>query len=142
MHPFRDMPIKQKLMVIIMSVPAAALLWSGLGIVIADSILFRSATQRDISALAQIVSDNSTAALAFDDPQTAMQTLASLKARPHLIAACIYRPDGSIFARYVRPGAATGCPTGRPPGQEQDQLRFTGTGLMIRRPIGLNQRRI
>jgi hypothetical protein len=43
MHLFRDMPIKQKLLGIIMSVTAAALLLSGLGIVIADSVLFRYA---------------------------------------------------------------------------------------------------
>jgi PAS domain S-box-containing protein len=138
MHPFRDMPIKQKLLVIIMSVTTAALLLSGLGIVIADSVLFRAALQRDISALAQIVADNSTAALAFEDPTTATETLASLKARPHLLAACIYRPDGAIFARYVHPGARADCPLGNAP----DQLLFTGTGLMIRRPIALNQRRI
>ena len=138
MHPFRDMPIKQKLMVIIMSVTTAALLLSGLGIVIADSILFRAATQRDISALAQIVADNSTAALAFNDPQTATQTLASLKARPHLLAACIYQPDATIFATYIRPGSGAECQLGNGP----DELRFTSDRLTIRRPIELNQRRI
>jgi PAS domain S-box-containing protein len=138
MHPFRDMPIKQKLMVIIMSVTTAALLLSGLGIVAADSVLFRGALQRDISALAQIVADNSTAALAFEDPQTARQTLASLKARPHLLAACIYRPGGALFADYLRADRATGCPAGQAP----DELRFTAAGLTIRRPIALNGRRI
>jgi PAS domain S-box-containing protein len=141
MHPFRDIPIRQKLMVIIMSVTTAALLLSGVGIVIADSILFRAATQRDISALAQIIADNSTAALAFNDPQTATQTLASLKARPHLVAACIYRQDGAIFAAYVRAGEANGCAPRTAPG-EASELRFTSTGLIIRRPIALNQRRI
>ena len=138
MHPFRDMPIKQKLMAIIMTVTGAALLLSGLGIVIADSYLFRGATQRDISALAQIVADNSTGALAFDDPQAAAQTLASLRARPHLEAACIYRPDGGLFAMYVQSGAAAECPAGNSP----DQMRFTNAGLMIRRPIALNGKRI
>ncbi len=142
MHPFRDMPIKQKLMVIIMSVTAAALLLAGLGIVIADSLLFRATTERDISALAQIVADNSTAALAFDDPQTATQTLASLKARPHLLAACIYRPDGGLFAQYVRAGSTAQCPPGQTGGEAQDELRFTAAGLIVRRPIALNQRRI
>ncbi len=142
MHPFRDMPIKQKLMVIIMSVTAAALLLAGLGIVIADSLLFRATTQRDISALAAIVADNSTAALAFDDPQTATQTLASLKARPHLLAACIYRRDGDLFAQYIRTGSTAQCPLGQTGGEAQDELRFTGAGLIIRRPIALNQRRI
>ncbi len=142
MHPFRDMPIKQKLMVIIMSVTAAALLLAGVGIVIADSLLFRATTQRDISALAAIVADNSTAALAFDDPQTATQTLASLKARPHLLAACIYRPDGALFAEYIRAGSTAQCPPGQTGGEAPDELRFTAAGLIVRRPIALNERRI
>ena len=141
MHFFRDMPIKQKLMVIIMSVTAAALLLSGLGIVIADSILFRAAMQRDISGLAQIVGDNSTAALAFNDPQTATQTLASLKARPHLVAGCVYRPDGTIFATYVRADAANACPPRLAQGN-QDEQRFTNTELFVQHPVTLNQRRI
>ena len=136
------MPIKQKLMVIIMSVTAAALLLAGVGIVIADSLLFRAATQRDISALAAIVADNSTAALAFDDPQTATQTLASLKARPHLLAACIYRPDGDLFAEYVRASSTAQCPPGPAGGEAPDELRFTSAGLIVRRPIALNERRI
>jgi PAS domain S-box-containing protein len=138
MHFLRDMPIKQKLLVIIMSVTAAALLLSGVGIVVSDSVLFRTDLQRDISALAQIVADNSTAALAFDDPQTATETLASLKARPHLVAACIYRPTGALFAQYLHSGVVRGCPAGNGP----DQMIFTAAGLMIRRPIALNQRRI
>jgi PAS domain S-box-containing protein len=142
MHPFRDMPIKQKLLVIIMSVTAVALLLSGLGIVIADWVLFRTATARDVSALAQIVADNSTAALAFNDPQTATQTLASLRARPHLIAACIYQPDGAMFAQYVRAESGAQCPSGKAQGNENDEPRFTGTGLIIQRPIALNGRSI
>lgn len=142
MNSLRDMPIKQKLLVIIMLVTTVALLLSGVGTVIADSILFRAAMQRDISALAQIVADNSTAALAFDDPGTAAETLASLRARPHLVAACIYRPSGEMFARYVRPGGAEGCPPGEAGTKAPDQLIFTSTKLMIRRPIDLNQRRI
>ena len=90
----------------------------------------------------QIVADNSTAALAFDDPQTATQTLASLKARPHLLAACIYRPDGGLFAQYVRAGSTAQCPPGQTGGEAQDELRFTAAGLIVRRPIALNQRRI
>lgn len=138
MHPFRDAPIKQKLMVIIMSVTAAALVLAGLGIVIADSLLFRASMQRDISALAEIVADNSTAALAFDDHQAAVQTLASLGARPHLVAACLYRPDGNAFATYIRPNAGAACP----PGNAPDRMVFTREGLMIRRPVALDGRRI
>lgn len=138
MQLFRDLPIKQKLMVIIMSVTTAALLLSGLGIVVADSVIFRGTMQRDISALAEIVADNSTAALVFNDSQAATQTLASLRARPHLVEACIYRPNGALFAQYVRAGSVAQCSTGNAP----DQLLFTSVGLMIRRPIALNKKRI
>jgi PAS domain S-box-containing protein len=138
MGTFRDLPIKQKLMVIIMSVTAAALFLAGGGMVLSDTLLFRGSMQRDISALAQIVADNSTAALAFDDPRAASETLASLKARPHLAAACIYLLNGTMFASYLRAGEANGCPAGGP----DDELRFTNTGLLIRRPIELNRRRI
>lgn len=138
MHPLRDVPIKQKLMVIIMSVAAAALVLAGLGIVIADSFLFRASMRRDISALAEIVADNSTGALAFDDQQAAAQTLASLRARPHLVLACLYRQDGTAFATYVRPHVNVVCPAGNAP----DRMAFTREGLMIRRPVALDGRRI
>jgi methyl-accepting chemotaxis protein len=137
MRTFRDMPIKQKLMVIIMSVTAAALVLAGLGMVLSDIILFRASMQCDLSALAQILADNSTAALAFDDPRAATETLASLKARPHLAAACIYLPNGAMFASYQRPEETTGCPA-----VARDQLQFTSTGLVIHRPIELNGKRL
>jgi PAS domain S-box-containing protein len=137
MKAFRDMPIKQKLMLILMSVTTASLLLAGLGIIIVDSLLFREAMQRDVEALGRIVADNSTAALSFDDPGDAAETLTSLRARPHLVAACIYRPDGAVFAQYMRPGESVGCPKAA-----QDDVRFTRSGLVLRRPIELQGRRI
>jgi len=67
-----------------------------------------------------------------------MQTLASLKAREHLVAACLYRPAGNIFAQYVRPGGPTRCPAVG----LRDETRFTGTDLRVQRPIVLANRRI
>src|SRR5579871_6650868 len=110
MLPFRNIPIKRKLMIITMATTAAALLLTGVGIVVSDSILFREYLRRDLSALAQMAAENSTAALQFDDPKAAAETLAALHARTHLMAACMYSQDGAIFARYLRPGSSTPCP--------------------------------
>ena len=77
---------------------------------VSDSILFRGYLQRDLEALAGIIADNSTAALAFNDPEAAAETLAALKARTHLEAACIYREDGSILANYARSGSSSAVP--------------------------------
>src|SRR5579871_1083961 len=138
MRSFQDIPIKRKLVIIIMLTTATALLLAGIGIVAADSILFRQYLQRDLSALSRILAENSTAALAFNDPRTATETLAALRARPHLVTACIYRPDGTMLARYTRPDAALGCP----PMRAQDELQFGGGDLTVSRAILLSGRRI
>ncbi|HEY6389747.1 MAG TPA: ATP-binding protein [Bryobacteraceae bacterium] len=138
MRMFRDIPIKQKLVVMIMLTTAVALLWAGVGIIVADLVLFRSHLERDLSALAQISADNSTAALAFNDPDTAAETLAALRARTHVIAACVYRPDGTMLAKYSRKGAPSTCP----PADAQDGLHFSGADVKVSHAILLNDRRI
>jgi signal transduction histidine kinase len=102
-------PIARKLLVIAMLTSAVALLLAGAGIVFADSLLFRGYLQRDLAALARIAADNSTAALSFDDPKAASDVLHTLRARPHLQAACTYRPNGTVFATYIRYGASDPC---------------------------------
>jgi PAS domain S-box-containing protein len=137
MPDFRNMPIRQKLMVIIMATTGLALLLSGAGIVAMDSVLFRGYLQRDISALASIIADNSTAALSFEDPKSATETLAALRARPHIVSACIFRASGTILAQYLRSGTGAGC------GSEGiDGIRFTSTNLTAVRSIFLQGRRI
>lgn len=76
------MPIRRKLVVIIMSVTAAALLLSGLSLVVFDIVLFRTYLQRDLSTLAQVVADNAAVDLSFNDSAAAKMTLATLRARP------------------------------------------------------------
>ena len=135
MLTLRDIPIKQKLMMIIMATTTVALLLAGVGIVASDALLFRSYLQRDLSALARIIADNSTAALAFNDPQVAAETLAALRARTHLVTACIYRLDGTVFAKYSRPDARSGCPSA----EARDELRFSRGGLIVSRAYSVGR---
>ncbi len=139
MPAFRDMPIRQKLMLTIMVTTAVAMLLAGVGIVIFDSVLFRGYLARDLAALTQIIADNSTAALAFDDPGAAAETLGTLHARPQVVDACIYRQDGTMLAMYRNAAQPPGanCP---PPAPRND-LRF-GKELTISRIILLNSRPI
>jgi signal transduction histidine kinase len=135
----RNLPIRQKLMVIILLTTAVALLLAGVGFVFADSFLFYRHLQRDLSAFAQIVADNTSAALAFDDPKAAQETLAALRARTHLVAACIYRKDGTVFASYLRSASAAACPAA--PSQKQSNLAvreiaISRAVLLEDRPIG------
>ncbi len=138
MRVLRDLPIRRKLLIIVMFTTTIALLLSGIGVLFIDSILFRSYLDRDLSALGQIIADNSTAALAFHDPESAAETLGALKVRSHLIAACIYQPDATIFASYSRPTGPSVCP----PAPSRDETRFAGNTLTVSRAIVLTGRRI
>ena len=139
MAPFRDRPINQKLLVIIMVITTATLLLAGVGIVVADSIFLSRYMEGDLAALAQIIADNSAASLAFDDPGSAQETLATLRARSHLISACIYRTGGTPFARYGRPGAPAECP---PVDARRQAVQFAGGDILLSHPILLNGRRL
>ena len=132
-----DRPIKTKLVVIIMVTTTAALGIAGFGIIFADTLLFRQSLERDLSALARIVADNTTAALAFDDADAAGQTLRALRARPHVEQACIYREDGTVLASYVS-NAQRRCPTALPRRTE----RFTDSSLVAAEPVVLRGEQI
>ena len=134
---FRDTPIRQKLMLIIMATTLAAMILSCIGILTFDSYLFRENLGRDLSALARIVADNSSAALAFGDPKTAAETLSALRARDHIVAACLYQTDGAILARYIHPAAKQGCP----PENRSDQLVFAGNDATVSYSVYLRTQR-
>lgn len=61
---------------------------------------FRQNARNQLSTLGEIIAANSTAALAFDDKDAAVEILQALKAEKHIVAACLYDTSGNIFARY------------------------------------------
>lgn len=138
MKAYRNTSIKRKLLAVIVATTAIALCFAGAAMVLLDSTLFHISMQRDLASLASIAGDNSTAALAFDDPNVATETLTSLRARPHLVSACLYRPDGSLFAIYARPGAARSCP----PPRVQQTIEGAPGGIAVSHPVMLRGKRV
>ncbi|MDB5273439.1 MAG: hypothetical protein JWO58_1806 [Chitinophagaceae bacterium] len=61
---------------------------------------FRQTTIQKLSTLGEIISTNSTAALAFQNNEDAQEILTALKAEPHIVAACLYDKDGHLFSQY------------------------------------------
>jgi signal transduction histidine kinase/ActR/RegA family two-component response regulator len=97
--------IKRKLLLITIVSSAVALLLVAIAFVLLEYFSFRQGMRADFSTLTQIVGDQSTAALTYDDPATAaenLKTLASKKAG--IVAACLYT-NNSVFASYRVPGS-------------------------------------
>src|ERR1700730_12196546 len=96
----RDLPIKRKLMVVILLTNSFALLLMGSALVVYERITFRHALAVNMNVLAQIIGSNTTAALAFDEAKNAREILGGLVAENQTKCAAIYDRNGRIFASF------------------------------------------
>jgi signal transduction histidine kinase len=94
--------ISGKLTRINLLMSGTALLLAYVSFLAYDLYTLRADLIRSVTAEAGIVGTNSVTALMFDDQQAAHATLSALHSSPQIRWAAIVRPDGTIFARYVR----------------------------------------
>src|SRR5262249_5071160 len=136
---FRDISIQRKLTRIIMLTSSVALVVASAFFMTIDVMTMRSAKVADVSALAEIIGANCTAALPFSDENSARSTLATLKAKPRITRAAIYPKNGRAFASYTR-ARAEGGPIPAAPGPAGPH--FEGGFLAVFQPIVLDRERI
>lgn len=110
---YRNLPMKHKLRLIIMTVVSIALALAGGAVLLYDRFVLYNSMQNDLAILADIFASNSSAALAFDDHAAASELLSGLKAKRSVESAVIYSPDGYVFASYHRGNAAADRPVQR-----------------------------
>jgi signal transduction histidine kinase len=96
----QDIPIKRKLTAIIMIASTVALLLVSAGFVTYEVITFRQSMVSDITTLAEIIGDRSTAALAFQNKSDADEELYALAYKKHITTAALYDKNGQLFAFY------------------------------------------
>src|SRR5271154_2348869 len=101
---FQDISIKRKLTAIIMIASTVALLLVSAGFVTYELVTFRQTMARDISTLAEVIGNQSTAALSFGDKDTANEILGALSAKKHITGAALYDKDGHLMAVYPSNG--------------------------------------
>jgi signal transduction histidine kinase len=98
--PLRNMPIRRKLMVVILATSVVVMVLMSGAFVTYEVMTIRRTTVRQATTLGQIVAANSTAALAFENQDDAKEILSALSAERHIIAACLYDRRGHLFAKY------------------------------------------
>lgn len=102
MFKLKNLSIKQKLILISFSTTFVVLLIGIIGNIVQGTILFRKALVRSLSAQSKIIGYNSTAAITFNDRESARQMLGALKAVPNVVNAAVYTKDGDVFATFKR----------------------------------------
>ena len=94
--------LRQKLLVIIMLAVAAALLVAAVAVMTYQYLSLSRGMERDFAMLTEMIGENSTAALIFEDYRSVQELLQSLRSHPKVIAGGIYSSRGILVAHYLR----------------------------------------
>ena len=130
--PLRNLSIKRKLTLVTMLTSCAALLVACVLIALYDYVTARQTLARETRTMADVVGGNTTAALSFDDREAASAILGRLRFQENIRTALILDAAGEVFAEVVNPEfPAAQC-------QGIRGSRFTGSGLVVVRPILFN----
>jgi signal transduction histidine kinase/ActR/RegA family two-component response regulator len=133
---FSRLPIHRKLMMVALVVTTAALLIATVGLVIVDAYRLRTAAIEEAIVTAQVMAENTAATVAFDDPETAAETLSTLRAAPNVRRACLYKADRSLFAAFTQaPGLS--CPPVQPAGAPEGMVSSTAPVMLNQRALGM-----
>src|SRR5580692_2684607 len=97
---YRRLPLRNKLRLIVMLSVIVALVAACGTILAYEEVAFRADMRNDLGVFAEIYGSNSTAALTFNDQQTAGEILSGLRAKRHVVSAVLYSASGSVFASY------------------------------------------
>ena len=102
MLSFRNLSLRYKQTLIMMLTSSIVLLLACVTFSIYEVITFRRELVQSASVLADAIGNTCAAAIDFNDPQTAVESLSALQADPEIIGACVYTKSGGIFASYDR----------------------------------------
>lgn len=115
MQSFRDIPINRKLTIVILLTSGIALSLSG-GLILAyEYFHYQEKVSSEVSIVAEMIGFNTMAALIFDNPQTAVDTLQALRVDDRILAGRLFTKEGTSFATYFRGDAESAHLPSAPP---------------------------
>ena len=128
----RDLPFGRKLKGAILLVSLSAILSACSAFFTYQWVSIREVFSRHVEVMAEIVGDQTAAALEFKQAPQAELILRTLKAEPQIVAAALYDREGRLFARYLRKG----MPADRIPPQPGAAGRTrSGRDLLVFHPV-------
>ncbi len=133
---FSDMPIRRKLMTVMLLTSGAVLLLTWASFIAYEVITLHKNMLLSSVTRAQIIAANSTAALAFQNEADATEVLAALKSDKRMTAACLYDAKGKLFAKYPADAPDGVFPSG--PGESG----YRGSHLEVFCPVVQGDRKL
>lgn len=99
-HLIDSLVIRQKVVLVALVASGVAVLLAFVAFVAYEAQSYRGSRLASLNAVARVIADNSTAALTFEDEQTAVHTLSALRSERHIVSACLHDELGRHFADY------------------------------------------
>lgn len=129
--PLRNLPIRRKLMAMLLVTSGAVLAVTCAAFIIYQYTAFRASARRTVQTLGEVIASNSTAAIAFDNAADETDVLAALHAERRITLGAVYDAGGTLFAHYPADAQAGSFP----PRPQRDGLRFEKGMLIDYQPI-------
>ncbi len=127
-----NLSIKRKLLLTLIFSSVISILFVGLFLIVLEITEFQKNARDDLSTLATIIGNRSTAALAFQDLDLAKENLGVLNTQPEVQAACLYDAHGAVFAQLSKnSNEKFTCPLSI----GDEKTRFESVNLFIVKPI-------
>ncbi|NEV62439.1 ATP-binding protein [Thiorhodococcus minor] len=142
----RRLPIRLKMIAMVVGVSGLVLILATLAYGAAEHRAQRAGMTASALALTRVLALNASAAVLFDDNETAREILAALSAHPDVLAASISAADG-VRATYAKTGAdpasfEEATRRSSTAAMEQPDVRFHARHLVVRQPIQVGQRMV
>lgn len=99
---FRNLSVRGKVTIISMVTSICVLLLTTTFFAVFDLVMYHQRIVTVTTSVAQVIGNNSKAAIAFNDPEAAERTLSALRDIPQIQYACILNRDGRIFSLYTQ----------------------------------------
>lgn len=100
MLKLRNLPIKIKLIAMMMLTASIGIAAMAIAISINEAVNMRNDIEAELATLARIIGSRSTGSLTFNDPRTAKENLEALALKENIVYAAIYQDQGALFAEY------------------------------------------
>lgn len=106
----RNLSINNKLLLTVLIPGVASLLVAGIFLLVLEVNEFKKNAQDDLTTLATLIGNRSTAALMFQDVDLANENLGVLNMQPAVQAACLYDAKEALFTQLVKNNTSWQCP--------------------------------
>ena len=127
----RSQPIRRTLITALLLTSGVAMLTSAVALGVYDFMTYRQSTLRNLGTLGAAIATNSTAALAFDNPDDAREVLSAFRAESHVVAAGLYASSGRLFASYPAMNAPLPPELAAPDGYRFEQGQLIGVQPVV-----------